>query len=205
MTARATVGESAKSARTRQRILDAAASVLARQGYAGTRLVDIAAIAGVRAPAVYYYFDSRERLVEEVVTAGMVRNLDHVRAAIDALPADTSAMDRICTAVEAHLHVVLRVSDYTIAAVRNTSQLPPDLRERHLAEQQGYTDLWRALFEAAREVGEIHPALDPRAARMLVLGALNWACEWWDPEQGSLGSVVRTARTLVRRGLSGAA
>lgn len=190
-----------KAEQTRARILDATASVLATKGYAGTRLSDIAAIAGVRAPAVYYYFDSRESLVEEVVTTGMVRNLEHVRAAIDALPAGTSGIDRICRAVEAHLQVVLRISDYTIAAVRNTSQLPEDMRVRQVTEQQRYVDLWRELIDDARASGELDRDLDPRAARMLVLGALNWACEWWDPDRGSLRSVISTAQILVRRGL----
>ena len=39
------------------------------------------------------------------------------------------------------------------------------------------------------------------AARMLVLGALNWAAEWWNPRRGSLDTVVRTAQSLVRHGL----
>jgi TetR/AcrR family transcriptional regulator, cholesterol catabolism regulator len=37
---------------------------------------------------------------------------------------------------------------------------------------------------------------------MLVLGALNWAAEWWNPRRGSLEVVVRTAQSLVRHGLS---
>jgi TetR/AcrR family transcriptional regulator, cholesterol catabolism regulator len=39
-----------KSARTRQRILDAAAYVLSRKGYAGTRLSDVAGQAEIQAP-----------------------------------------------------------------------------------------------------------------------------------------------------------
>jgi len=34
-----------------------------------------------------------------------------------------------------------------------------------------------------------------------VLGALNWAAEWWNPRRGSLDTVVRTAQSLVRHGL----
>jgi hypothetical protein len=36
---------------------------------------------------------------------------------------------------------------------------------------------------------------------MMVLGALNWAAEWWNPRRGSLDTVVRTAQSLVRHGL----
>ncbi len=194
--------DGSKPTQTRRRILDATASLLVRHGYAGTRLSDVAEVAGVRAPAVYHYFDSRESLVEEVVTSGMVRNLDHVRAALDRMPPDASATDRICRAVEAHLQVVLRTSDYTVAAVRNTSQLPVEMRKRQLTEQQRYGEVWRELIEAAVAAGELHPGLDPRAARMLILGALNWACEWWRPGSGSLRSVVTTAQSIIRRGLA---
>ena len=59
------MAEGSKSARTRQRILDAAAHVLSRKGYAGNRLADVAEHAELQAPAIYYYFSSREELVEE--------------------------------------------------------------------------------------------------------------------------------------------
>ncbi|MFR9806851.1 TetR/AcrR family transcriptional regulator [Pseudonocardia sp. RS010] len=196
-------GDRSKSERTRARILDATAAVLARNGYAGTRLSDIAEQAGVQAPAIYYYYPSRERLVEEVVITGLVRHLQHVRDALAALPEDTPALDRIGCAVEAHLQVILRVSDYATAAIRNTSQLPPDIRARQLDEQHRYGDIWRELLEAAQAAGDLHPDLDLSASRMLVLGALNWACEWWNPRQGSLASVVSTAQLLVRHGLAG--
>ncbi|MCF7548582.1 TetR/AcrR family transcriptional regulator [Pseudonocardia sp. WMMC193] len=192
-----------KSARTRQRILDATATVLAERGYAGTRLSDVAALAELRAPAVYYYFDSREQLVEEVVTTGMVRNLDHVRTALAGMPAEASGLERIARAVEAHLQAVLRLSDYTRAAIRSSSQLPPAMRERHLRAQQRYVDVWRDLLGAARESGEIASDLDVGAARMLLLGALNWSTEWWNPRQGSLRAIVRTAQHVICAGLAG--
>jgi hypothetical protein len=35
----------------------------------------------------------------------------------------------------------------------------------------------------------LRPDLDPMAARVLVLGALNWAAEWWNPRRVSLDAV----------------
>lgn len=194
--------EPSKSARTRERILDAAAKVLNRNGYAGTRLSDIAELAQVQAPALYYYFTSREELIEEVVTLGMARALSHVSDAVAALPPEASGLDRICAAVGAHLEVVLRLSDYASAAIRNGPQLPTDMRERQLIEQRKYGDVWRALIDDARARGEIHPDLDPRAARMLIIGGLNWATEWWNPNRGSLRTVIHTAQLLTRQGLA---
>jgi TetR/AcrR family transcriptional regulator, cholesterol catabolism regulator len=191
-----------KSARTRERILDAAAVVLNRNGYAGTRLSDIAEIAELQAPAIYYYFPSRDDVIQEVVQVGLRRTMAHVDESLAALPADASGMDRILAAVAAHLEVVLRDSQYSAAAIRNAGQLPPAIREVQLLDQRRYGALWRSLIDDAVAAGEISPELDPRAARMLVIGALNWAPEWWNPERGSLADTVATAQQLVRHGLA---
>jgi len=194
-------GERSKSARTRERILDAAAQVLNRKGYAGTRLGDIADVAEIQAPALYYYFASRDELIEEVVMVGQQATLEHVVARLAALPAGSGAMDRIACAVAAHLEVVLSRSDYSSAAIRNAGQLPGHIRDRQLVGQRAYADVWRTLIDDAVAAGEMTTDVDPRAARMLVMGALNWAPEWWRPERGSLETVVATTQQLVRHGL----
>jgi AcrR family transcriptional regulator len=196
------LGDGAKSARTRQRILDAAAHVLSRKGYAGTRLADVADVAELQAPAIYYYFPSREDLIEEVMWSGIAHMIEHVQERLDALPPETTPMDRIEAAVESHLRYQLEISDYTTAAIRNAGQIPERIRARYAVEANRYGDLWRKLFEDAKRDGALRSELDLRAARMLVLGALNWAAEWWNPRRGSLEQVIRTARSVVRAGLS---
>jgi AcrR family transcriptional regulator len=195
-------GNGAKSAATRERILDAAAHVLSRRGYAGTRLADVAEVAEIQAPAIYYYFPSREDLLEEVMWSGIARLAQHVQAQLDMLPPDATAMDRIDVAVESQLRYELEISDYSTAAIRNGAQIPEDLRVRFTAEGARYFDIWRKLLQDAQRDGELRPELEPRAARMLVLGALNWAVEWWNPRRDSLEQVIRTAKSLVRAGLS---
>ncbi|MFI6998236.1 TetR/AcrR family transcriptional regulator [Nocardia sp. NPDC050175] len=195
-------GAESKSARTRQRILDAAAQVLSRKGYAGTRLSEVAEIAELQAPAIYYYFPSRDDLVEEVMWAGIADMNVHVGGILDQLPPDMRPIDRILVAVEAHMRHELEISDYTTASIRNAGQVPEKIRTRQLAEEAKYGKRWRALFDDAAAAGELRPELDPVIARMLVLGALNWAAEWWTPARGSLDTVVQTAQAIVRSGLS---
>jgi len=190
-----------KSARTRERILDAAAHVLSRKGYAGTRLSDVADQAEVQAPAIYYYFPSRDDLIEEVMWSGIAHIREHMTGILAALPPEADPLDRIDAAVEAHLRYCLEISDYTTAAIRNAGQVPESIAIRYTAEASQYGDMWRKLLQDADNAGLLRPDLDPVAARMMVLGALNWAAEWWNPRRGSLDTVVRTAQSLVRHGL----
>lgn len=186
---------------TRDRILSAAAEVLSRSGYSETRLSDIAELAEVRAPAVYHYFPSREALIAEVMAVGQQRLREHVEKALAELPQQADPMERICAAVAAHLQVALGLSEFATAVTRNLGQLPEDIRRLLRAETATYMDLWRTLLDDAQQAGAIRPELELRAARMLVIGALNWAPEWWDPRQGALTTVISTAQSLVRTGL----
>lgn len=196
------VGTDSKSVLTRQRLLDATAHVLSVRGYAGTRLSEIAREADVQAPAIYYYFSSRDELIEEVMWAGIHLTIKHVSGALASLSSTASPMERIGTAVEAHLRLLLSLSDYATASTRNGGQIPEAMRERRQAGEVEYGTLWQKLLADAAAAGELRSELDPRSARMLVLGAINWAAEWWNPRRESLDSVVETARSFVVHGLS---
>ncbi len=191
-----------KSQRTRTRILDAAAHVLSVRGFAGTRLTDVAEYAQLQAPAIYYYFASREVLIEEVMFCGISDMRRHLQQTLDDLPPDTPSMERITAAVEAHLRHELELSDYTTASIRNSGQVPEHLRTRQKKEEAAYGRIWHQLFMNAIADGELRDDVDTRMARLLVMGALNWAAEWWDPSRGSVDNVVKAAQTLVRSGLA---
>lgn len=191
-----------KSGQTRRRILDAAAHVLSAKGYAGLRLNDVAAHAELQAPAIYYYYPSRDDLIEEVMWVGIADMRRHVIAVLEDLPTDVSALDRLLAAVEAHLRHELEISDYTTAAIRNAGQVPPGIRKRQLLEEQRYGEVWRRLINDTARSGQLRADLDLYTAQMLVLGALNWAVEWWDPRRGSMETVVANAQSFVRHGLA---
>jgi len=195
------VGGDTKSQRTRARILDAAAHVLSVKGFAGTRLTDVAEYAELQAPAIYYYFPSREDLIEEVMYCGISDMRRHLQDTLDGLSADATALDKITAAVEAHLRHELELSDYTTASIRNSGQVPEHLRTRQKKEEAAYGRIWRKLFTEAVADGDIRADIDPRFARMLVIGALNWAAEWWDPRRDSVDALVATAQELIRGAL----
>jgi len=191
-----------KSARTRVRILDAAAKVLSRKGYGGMRLSDVAQVADLQAPAIYYYFDSREDLIEEVMWVGIADMREHLTRILDALPPGTPAMDRILVAAEAHLRHELEISDYATASIRNAGQVPDKIRKRQLAEEARYGEIWRDLMSSAAAEGTLRADLDPYIAQMLVLGSLNWTAEWWSPKRGKVDLVVANAKSFIRHAIS---
>ena len=190
-----------KSALTRARILDAAARVLSARGYAGLRLTEVAADAEIQAPAIYYYYASKDELVEEVMWAGIADMREHVVAALSALPDGSPPVDRLLAATEAHLRHALEISDYTTASIRNAGQVPDSIRKRQIVEEERYGEVWRRLINDLAREGRLRPELDLYIAQMLILGALNWAVEWWTPRRGPLEAVVANAQSLIRHGI----
>lgn len=188
-----------KSARTRERILNAAAFVLSRKGYAGTRLSEVAEVAEVQTPAIYYYFDSRDELVEEVMWVGAHLIRLHVEQTVAELT-EHSITQKILAGIEAHLQYELQISDYTTASIRNAGQVPEHLRVRPAAEESLYSRFWRDLLLEAQEEGLLREGLDINIYRLLLLGALNWAAEWWNPRTKSFKDLVREAQNMVRFG-----
>jgi AcrR family transcriptional regulator len=191
-----------KSEETRARLLDAAATVFSDKGYAGARLADIAERAGMHTPGVYYYFPSKEDLVEEVLRVGVARSRGYVQERVAALPDGAPALDRLRAAIEGHVLTVLEIGDYTSANIRIFGQVPDDVRARHLADQRAYGNVWRALLEDARAAGEIRADLDLGVIRMLILGALNWTAEWYRPGPRTATEVAREATAMICDGLA---
>ena len=177
-----------KAIATRARILDAAAFVFRSNGYAGTRLSDVAAAAKTQAGSLYYYFSSREDLVEEVLRVGQERTSGYVRRRVAALPDDATSLDRLYEAIAAHLATILEIGDYTAATIRILGQVPEEIRRRRLHEQREYGQYWRVLVDNAQATGELRGDLEGSVVRMFLLGAMNSASEWFRPRQLGLSA-----------------
>lgn len=170
---------STKSDRTRSRILDAAAGILASQGYGNTRLEDIASAAGIKTGSLYYYFESREALVESVLEVAITRVSDAVRNRLKELPKSATYREKITAAIETQLKMALQQDAYTAASFRVTTNLPPALKQRQIEMQRNFGKFWRDLLDRAQKAGEIHTKYQLSVLRMLLLGSINWSIEWY--------------------------
>lgn len=91
-----------KGQRTRERILEAALAQLQEQGYEATTMRGIAAAAGVAVGNAYYYFPSKDHLVQAFY--GALRDA-HVEAAGPVLAAETDLAARIGGVLRAQIEV----------------------------------------------------------------------------------------------------
>lgn len=190
-----------KSEKTRQRILDAAARTFRDKGYSATTLNDIASTARLRAGSIYYHFESKEQILEEVLDIGIRRIADAVMRDIRALPTAATPAEKIRVGIETHLRTLLQHGPYSSANIRIFGQAPRSAQRRNLKVRVVYADFWRELLIEAREAGEISPHFDLSLIRMFLFGALNWTIEWYKPGKGTLNEFADEVWTILFYGV----
>jgi AcrR family transcriptional regulator len=70
---RAPTRKEQQGAESRRRILDAASSLMAERGFAGTSISDVSRLSGLPASSIYWHFESKEGLLGAVVEEGARR------------------------------------------------------------------------------------------------------------------------------------
>ena len=170
-----------KAARSRAQVLSAAARAIRDRGYKAATMRTIAQEAGSEAGSIYYHFRSKEVILDEVLDLGLRDLLSGVRGAIADASAFTDHRSRIAVAMETHLRYLFQASEFTSANIRIYGQLPSDVRARHWPIRHEYALLWDDILDEAQKAGEIRSDIRVVPLRQIMLGALNWTVEWFDP------------------------
>jgi AcrR family transcriptional regulator len=149
----------------RPQILAAAAEVIGERGVAATRIADVAERCGVSPPAVLYWFDSKEQLLAEALTADDDRFYQELAERLDGAATPGARMvSLIETATESADDFSLWMELWTWA-LRDA-----DLR----AARERFDARWRAAIEAvvADGVATGEFGVDDPAEAALTIAAL---------------------------------
>ncbi|MCA0871523.1 TetR/AcrR family transcriptional regulator [Seohaeicola saemankumensis] len=165
---------------SRRMILDRTAGLLVRQGYGATSLRDIAQACDMKAGSLYYHFESKDALVEEIMTEGVNRVEASVLKALEGA-AGAPPLDRIRIAMEVHLKTLHDKSDYGSAHIRCFAHVPADIRNRLRSNRARYEEVWTRLLSEARAAGEIAGDIDLHTLKFAIIGMMNWTLEWRMP------------------------
>jgi TetR/AcrR family transcriptional regulator, cholesterol catabolism regulator len=161
----------------RNELLRQAARLFAEKGYHGTSTGDLAEAMGVQKGSLYAHIRSKEDLLWEVAREGAAA----FHAALDQIPDELPATEKIRLALRAHLHVVAEQLDVATVFIREWRYLEGERRDEFVAERRRYEERFRTLFREGRELGELRTDLDDGTATLLALSAANWAYTWLRP------------------------
>jgi AcrR family transcriptional regulator len=154
-----------------------AARLFAEKGYHGTSIGDLAAALGVQKGSLYSHIESKQDLLYEIVREGV----GAFTAALDAIPDELPAVEKLRLALRAHLRVVSEQLDVATVWLREWRYLDDERRAWFVDERRRYEQRIRELFREGREHSELRTDLDDGTAALLFLSAANWAYTWLQP------------------------
>ena len=179
----------------REAVLKTAAQLFLEKSYGRTSLNDVAERLNITKPALYHYFRSKEEILVECYRLGTT-------LIGETLNEIASHCGTGLEKVEAFIHSYANVM--TLNFGRCVMRLDEgDLSSEALAEVRAYKRKidrrLRLFIQEGIEDGSV-AACDPKIAAFAIAGALNWICQWYEPE-GALSAeeiASQFARTLTQ-------
>ena len=145
----------------RERLLRAAAAVFARQGYDGTKIMDIVRESGLSTGAVYGRFRSKNDLLREAIvtrsSSAARLGADGIDRVADLIAAGVAHPDRPLGDTEA-----LRLEAYV------TARREPEVAQALAEANAAFRERMAPLAVAARRDGTVDDDIDPEAVVFLV-------------------------------------
>ncbi len=170
-----------------------AARLFAERGFHGTSMGDLAQAVGVQKGSLYSLTGSKQELLFETMREGARA----FHAALDDVPEDAAAVERVRLALRGHLRVVSEQVDVATVFTREWRYLEGVYREQILEERRRYEERFRALLREGVEAGELRSDLDAGATALLVLSAANWAYTWLTPDRDTDALADRFTAIIV--------
>ncbi len=168
-------------------ILDYATEVFAEKGYEGASMRDLSRLSGMSLAGLYYYFDSKEKLLYLIQKHTFTTIVARLRQRLEA---SSDAEERIRIFV--HNHV-----DYAVAqqkAMKVLSHEDDVLRDEHGAEVAALKkEYYKICVELVDDLAKAEklPRLGSKAAKrggvstrtavMGLFGMMNWLYTWYKP------------------------
>lgn len=183
-------------------ILAAATRVIARKGYAATRVEDVAFEAGVAKGTVYLYFGSRAEILLAAFEAFEKGMLAAVLAVVEsdepALVRLRSMVRVVLAKMEAEPELSRVVLDFWAAGVFEGADKGIDFGRIYA----GYRELVGGLLEEARREGAVRRD-PPENAPAVVIGTIEGVVLQWiiDPEALPLGRMAEPVLDMLLGGL----
>jgi TetR/AcrR family transcriptional regulator, cholesterol catabolism regulator len=188
----------------RKEIIAAAARLFAEQGFNGTSMDDIAKELGILKGSLYYWIDSKEALLAEVLAGSPM--LDEIALGEKIMTRKIPAAERLRLLVHAHIDAWTENPHNFSVFLTDWRWLENDERAYYFSMRNSLEALFKQVILEGIELGEF--SVDAGDVTILVnsiLGMMNWFPRWYRPGGWADASYIADTMTnLVVAGLSGA-
>jgi|SRR5450432_472765 AcrR family transcriptional regulator len=161
-----------------QHILQHSAQIFAKHGFEATSMRDISRATGVSLSGLYYYFDSKQRLLYRIQSHAFLFILERLQ---QWLPGGADPLARLRILVQNHIEYFLSHPNEMKVLSHEEGALAEPFRQEIAVIKRKYYGLARNIFEEVAAEGNA-PAPNSRIAVLSLFGMMNWVYQWHNPE-----------------------
>ncbi|HKT76533.1 MAG TPA: TetR/AcrR family transcriptional regulator [Sphingobium sp.] len=165
----------------RQEIILAAAAEFSRKGYAEATLADIAQRLGIHTAALYYYFENKDAVVQAVLHLAAERISIDLEEPLKKVQ-DATPIEKLRVAIRAYVLTSIRKDQLSKAFWKIYDQVSPELWNSVRDHKHTMFPIWEELITEAAAAGQIRTDIPAGVLRHMLIGALVWIPEWYDPK-----------------------
>jgi TetR/AcrR family transcriptional regulator, cholesterol catabolism regulator len=168
---------SASADRTKDRLLDTAAALFRRRGYANATTRELANELGIRKATLYHHINTKEELLEAVCLESLRRLIADVHTILE------TEADPLRPLIAMHLSTALHDRNLHATMLLDSGALGPERREHVIEQRSEYERLLREVIAADQRIGRLRNDMDARLLTLALLNLLNWTVFWFNPER----------------------
>lgn len=139
---------------------------------------DLAERLGLHKANLYYYYQSKEDLLFDILTYADTCITALLEAQVRDAPGPIELLERY---VAAHVTWYLQHPDIAKVAFRDWSALTGDRLAQHIARRRNYSHILRQHLQHCQTLGLIDPQLDATIAANFINGAVAATTNWYNP------------------------
>ncbi|MDB5556640.1 MAG: TetR family transcriptional regulator [Rhizobium sp.] len=162
----------------REQLIDIAANMFDKKGYAQTGMGDIAQAIGLGRSAVYHYFRNKEEILAALVEAEALTPSHQLQELIDDTTLTAAA--RLKRAVTEGIVRRLSSGSRFLFFSRLEAQIPEDMGLLYNQSRRHIYDFYVRCIDEGIKAGEFRE-VDPKIAAFAVIGMANWTSRWYSP------------------------
>lgn len=189
----------------RDAILEAAETVFARSGFAGTRMAEVAREAGLATGTLYNYFEGREELLGSLIERRSEELNAAVEAAVASAPGGVRALlVAILTAAFEHTHRHRAFFAVLPAAAGISGRHMAAIARQYCDSQRRYQDVIAGALAGAAADGALRVDLPIDLLVSAFIGAAHGVMRAWMAQDPEVKPLVDQAPAVVDLFLRGA-
>lgn len=162
----------------RQFIRDVATKLFVEKGFENTKTRDIIKAAGISKGALYYYFDSKEELLFQILNETGERGLKSIEQINKSEGSLKKKLTAILNLYTEH-YAVYR--DEMKLFVDEEKSLNPEHKEIVKEKQRKYSRVVIRILDSLKEQGQITNC-NTSVTAFAFFGMANWIYRWYDPD-----------------------